>query len=557
MNAWSKTALYVALAGGLGAAVYATRPVTREVSLLSDVGKPLTPELTDPLAVKGLEVVSYDPAEARVRAFSVTFDGQRWVIPSANNYPADAADRMAAAAGAFAGLKRERIVTDNKADHAALGVLSPEDESAVATSPSGVGTRVTMRDAGGRPLVDLIVGRAEDQPASADPFSASSPRRFVREVNSDRVYVTTLEQGFSTRFIDWVQTDLLQLQTDAVVGVFIDRYNINDQTMQVSEPRRVTLTRPGTGATGGRRPWTFSTEPGGGVSRGHRLVLPAIDRMLAAMESTRLVGVRRKPANLAAVLAGATNRQEQALGLADQLSLQTRGFFLGTDGRILSSDGQMTVRCEDGVVYMIWFGNAVPEGEDAAGGGQIGGAAKAPTSTDAAGKPVPPRFVLITALFDEAVVPEVSKSFELIAAEQAAAGKPGDSPEAAALKPLQEAYAQQVKAREDKLAAGRARAASLSKRFADWYYVIDGAGLDNLRPERAALEEKLPEPEAVTLPNGVRVEPVDAPPFAVPENPAGPPGQPPAEQPTPATPPTPVPAPTPAPSTPPGSPPPG
>jgi hypothetical protein len=52
MNAWTKTSLYLIVAAGLTATVYLTRPAPREVALLSDVGKPLAPALTDPLAVK-------------------------------------------------------------------------------------------------------------------------------------------------------------------------------------------------------------------------------------------------------------------------------------------------------------------------------------------------------------------------------------------------------------------------------------------------------------------------------------------------------------------------
>ena len=520
MNAWTKTIVLLLAAGGLSAAAVTSRPVTREAALLSDVGKPLAPELTDPLAVKSLEVISYDPQAARVRAFKVAFDGQRWVIPSHANYPADAADRMAQAASAFAGLVRERIVTDNRADHARLGVLAPDDETAVATNPDGPGTRVTLRDASDRPLADLIIGKAVDQPDTGNPFAATSPARFVREVNSDRVYVTSLQQGFSTRFIDWVETDLLKLDTTGVVSLFVDRYKIDDQTMQLTDVQRVTLTRAPSDPTAPTRgrPWAFSTEPGGGLSQGFQLNTARIDATLGTLGSTRLVGVRRKPDNLAKALAGSTGK-EATVGLSDQLSLQTRGFYLGRDGRVLASDGQMTVRCDDGVVYMLWFGAPVPEGEDAASGGQVGGTTKAAEA--AAGKGVP-RYVLITALFDDSTLPEPAKSFDLIAAEKAAEGKPADSPEALALAPLAQARADALAARKTKLEAGRKRAQTLTSRFAEWYYVVDGEGVDKLRPTRDELQQPVPPPKPIELPNGIKIEPVDKPPFEVgPGNPLG------------------------------------
>jgi hypothetical protein len=514
MNAWTKTSLYLIIAAGLTATVYLTRPAPREVALLSDVGKPLAPALTDPLAVKALEVISYDAQAAKVKAFKVAFDGQRWVIPSHNNYPADAAERIGMAASVFTDLVRERIVTDNKADHARLGVLSPEDESALATNTSGIGTRVTLRDGSDRPLVDLILGANVEGPEN-DMFSGRPPKIFVREINSDRVYVTTLAQGFSTRFIDWVETDLLRMGeagAQSVVSVFVDRYSVDDQTMQIKDVQRVTLTRPGIDPERPTAPraWTMSTEPGGGLDRLHTLNVERIDQLLSGLTSMRLVGVRRKPENLAAVLAGASSGKEASLSLPDQLSLQTRGFYLGRDARMLAGDGQMTVRSDDGVVYMLWFGSAVPEGEDAASGGQIGGPTG--TKTDETGVP---RYVLITALFDPTLLPEPVKTFQLITAEAAAAGKPEDSPEAKALAPLKQAFDARVEAWRAKMKSGGDRAKALSSRFADWYYVVDGKGLDALRPTRDQLQKPPPKPNAIELPGGMKLEPVDAPPFSV------------------------------------------
>src|SRR5262245_37748054 len=106
MTSWTKTVALVAAAGTLAGLVFLTRPKAGEVALISDQGQPLAPQLTDPLAIKGLQVVSYDETAAKTRAFNVTFDGKRWVIPSHSGYPADAADKVSAAASAFAGLKK-------------------------------------------------------------------------------------------------------------------------------------------------------------------------------------------------------------------------------------------------------------------------------------------------------------------------------------------------------------------------------------------------------------------------------------------------------------------
>ena len=53
-----------------------------------------------------------------------------WVIPSHYDYPADAKDRMASAAGLVIGLEKGPVRSDSRADHAALGVVDPRDQEA-------------------------------------------------------------------------------------------------------------------------------------------------------------------------------------------------------------------------------------------------------------------------------------------------------------------------------------------------------------------------------------------------------------------------------------------
>jgi hypothetical protein len=81
-----------------------------------------------------------------------------------------------------------------------------------------------------------ILGRNVDAPDESNPFAGSSPRRFVREVNSDRVYVTTLDQGFSTKFIDWVETDLLKLDRDDLRVVSMNNYSIDEAAGLAAQP---------------------------------------------------------------------------------------------------------------------------------------------------------------------------------------------------------------------------------------------------------------------------------------------------------------------------------
>ena len=533
MKPWPTTLSLLAAAGLCAAAVYATRPITREVALFSDQGGQLVEGLTDPLAVKSLEVFSFSKQSSRVQAFKVSFDGAHWVIPSHSGYPADAAAKVGAAAAAFANLVKERVASDDKRDHARFGVLAPDDQT---LSPDGVGTRVRLTDAAGKVLADLIVGNPVSPEGAApapDSGSTASTKRYIRHADSNRVYATTFSAGFSTRFADWVQVDLLQLTQDLPVGVFIDRYKIDEQTATLTNPSHLTLTRAAQADDTGQRPWFMSSKAKDTAAPGEAADSARINEMLAALSGLKIVGVRAKPANLAKVLS--TPDKAFKLGLTDQLSLQSRGFFLASDGRFVANEGQMSVQTSEGIVYSLWFGEGVPDTEDAASGGRVGTSdPAAPPPDPAAAKKVTgtARYLMVSASFDAALLPEPVKPQALIdlekqaeAAAQAAPAPTEPAPAAAppepatatsqgtppasttpltppavdakALEEARNAHQAKVDVWKNQLDSGKKKADQLAKRFADWYYVIDAPSLDKLRPSRADLAKPTPPPPPV------------------------------------------------------------
>jgi len=572
MNDTTKTIALLALAGGLVGLVVVTRPTPGTPALISDQGQPLAPALSDPLAVKALEVISFDQQAAKLRAFKVAFDGKRWVIPSHSGYPADAADKVSAAASAFAGLIKERVVTDDKAAHASLGLLDPgEDQSGPApanadASGAAFGTRVTLRDASDRPLADIIIGKAPPKADSGSPFDGPSNKRYVREAGKNRVYITTLTTGFSTKFIDWVQADLLQCTGDQIAAIDIDRYKIDENRGITTQPESVSLVKPTVPQPAPGEPapptgpltWTMSAQPGGGPGPGQIINQQRVDEVVAALTGLRIVGVRAKPANLAKALSGSSN--EAALTVTDQISLGTRGFYLAKSGRLLANEGQLAVRCTDGVIYSLWFGEVVPESEDAASGGQVG--AESPATPSATEKPGPARYLMITVSHEPAIVPEPEKPEALLRAEelfavakaayetlksqadaqssdggaeptpqpapaQPPAEPPGQPPaepasdsnaapansaaevakdlpqppvEPPELVSLRQQHEAAVAAWKARLENGKKRADTLGRRFADWYYVISADSLGKLRPTRDELIKPAEAPPAEAVP---------------------------------------------------------
>ncbi len=482
MNDSAKTLLAVLIAAGLASAAWLTAPKPRAAAQFSDVGQPLSPNLTDPLAAKSLEIISFDEATASFSAFKVEFDGRQWVIPSHFNYPADAETRMAEAASAFVNLHKESVVSDSPADHASLGVLAPDDDTAPL---QGRGTRVVIRDGNGAVLSELILGREVPPDPNAQ---AASNRRYVRVAGSNRVYTTTLTNTVSTRFTDWIETDPLRAASGAdILQVGSSRYRIDEKTSATIDHQRVELTRT-MAEDGVPTAWSLNAEPGGPPSDAEEINLAKADQLLNALNSVKIVGVRPKPANLANILAGAAAPGAN-INANDMLSLQSRGFFLTERNSLVSSQGTLSIGRSDGVRYTLMFGEVAP-------GAGLELSAGLDAATDQTPESAPSdstthRYLFVTASFDESLLPAPPiPPLPPPAGEPAPEGSADAEAKSAAdaeFTKAKEAYDQAMAARAATVKAGKETADALAKRFSPWYYVIDASSFDALRPTRQEL----------------------------------------------------------------------
>ena len=145
----SELRLTKSLAGAallLALVAWATAPRNITPSAFRDIGETFFPDFQDPNEAMTLEVIEFDDATAAARPFKVTNRNGLWTIPSHHDYPADGEDRLAQTAAGVIGIVKEDIRSDNVADHAALGVIDPLDET--STTLVGRGKRVTLKGEG-------------------------------------------------------------------------------------------------------------------------------------------------------------------------------------------------------------------------------------------------------------------------------------------------------------------------------------------------------------------------------------------------------------------------
>ena len=433
-----KTALFVAAAASASILAFATRPAPVGIEPDEQVGEPLFAEFTDPLTATGLEIVSYDEELGQITTFKVLQEQEGiWVIPSHQSYPADAEDRLAESATMFVDLKVISVVSEAEGTHEEYGVVEPDAEK-TSLGDQGVGTFVTVYGKGNTKLAELIIGKAVPH---------QSRQRFARLPGKARVYQLQIDPSrLSTKFSDWIDTDLLRLNVFDVDSITVRDYSLGQG---VIEERMVITVREQAGT------WQVDqfTEFLDGqmvptsLADGEELNQQRLNTLRDSLDDLRIVNVQRKPKALEADLIadGQSPLDDESL-----TSLAQRGFHLPRGGgELLSSNGEVLINTKDGVTYLLRFGN-------------IAGVEKNSTDSSTGGLN---RFLFVAARVNEALfpMPEMDRSIT------EGVGEGATDDQVARAKRL---YQRKLDQRDENLAKAKRKVADLNYRFADWYYII-------------------------------------------------------------------------------------
>jgi len=397
--AFRRTATFLAVGAGLlllGGWLN-LRPALRQRAVVGEdeQAKVLFPDLADASKAASLEIVSFDDATATLKPFKVVRSEGVWVLPSHENYPADAKDQLAAAATELVDREYVDMVSDSPGDHAKFGVVEPDPDK-IKPGDTGVGELIDIRDGNGARLARLVVGKEYARAGGAKPL------RYVRRAGQDPVYLVELDMSkFTTSFGDWIEKDLLKLSPWDVRKVVLDDYKLEavDQGGQIGV-EQVRKDRIELAYEDREAKWNLvaldsfasgKPEPQQ-LGENEELASARLNELRNALGDLKIVDVVRKPAGLSAEL----KAEESFTGDREAIrSLQQRGFLPLRSGEILSTDGETIVGMRDGVEYVLRFGAATAVGgADAA---EEAGAAEGQQQQDG-------RYLLVMARFNEALL---------------------------------------------------------------------------------------------------------------------------------------------------------
>ena len=312
------------------------------------IGEQFYPEFTDPTLAAALEVYAFDKEEVVPREFVVErLENGRWSIPSHHNYPTDAEDQLAKTAASVIGIKRGAMVTRWPADHAKYGVVNPKQGSLKVDEVEGVGKRLILKGDADAILADYIIGN--------QPESDQSNDYYVRDPDEDAVYLATLSIDLSTKFEDWIDTDLLHISQSDLVQLTINDYAFDEAQGTINKGATILLKREKSSD-----PWVLE----GLNEETEEVDKAAMTAAVGAIDNMKIVGVREKKGGLTPDLKIDRKAiQSQNDFQIVQSDLMTKGFLLQPDEqpetlKLIASEGELHSTTSDGLVYQMYFGRA-------------------------------------------------------------------------------------------------------------------------------------------------------------------------------------------------------
>ena len=363
------TIVFLAAAAVCIALAIFTSPVKRDPSSkVNRMGQPLF-ETFDPREATGIEIVEMDEEELEAKSIEVAQTNKGWLIrrPGKPDYPANADNQVKDVSTILFDVRILDQAGEGAGEHAKFGVLDP---TRAQPGESGVGRMIALKNNSGSNLAQLIIGNEVDGLVNT---------HFVRKPDENEVYRVEMQNvnDVSTKFVDWVEKDFLDLDKWNIKQVTFDNYEVKDGKMVASEKQILDYADS---------EWNLI---GSLLSENEELNKEKLDDMKDAFDDLEIIDVEKKPAVLASSLREgnefvAANNVQELKNSAK--SLFDKGFLTvemaGKDGKpmkyedgkpklqVVSKKGEIVVGMKDGVEYVLRFGEAYrgPEEDENATG---------------------------------------------------------------------------------------------------------------------------------------------------------------------------------------------
>ena len=535
MNENKKTITFLVAAIVAVAIATFTSPTKRDPSAKPNLMGQALFESFDPRAVTGIEIVEVDEEDIQTKSIEVTQTDKGWFIrrPGKADYPANADNQLKDVASILFDLRIIDQAGEGAGEHSKLGVLDP---SKADPTQSGIGRLIHLKNSSGSNLASLIIGEeVEGLPSTY----------FVRKPEQNAVFRVEVRNArdVSSKFVDWVEQDFLDLDKFKIRQVTLDNYDVNLAQGQINRSNNPYVLNFADSK------WSLS---GSALQDSEELNKEALDAMKDALDDLEIIDVERKPEILVKNLEQGReffNNLRDANNQAVVQSLQQKGFYTiaakdasgQTVPKVVSNKGEVLVGMESGVEYVLRFGEIYrgpEEDENASGDSRYiyafarvnesllsppeleplpsAGGAKGPEGEKGpVAKPgTPPNFTPPTA--PPSITPppppagataKTSQKSPEVTENNSSSTKDAQQ---AKKKAEQDAEVARIKASnarkqgeyDAKVAKARQKVSELNQNLAGWYYVISNDVYKKIRLDRPSFVKSKENPEVV-LPDEV------------------------------------------------------
>ncbi|MFP6894285.1 MAG: DUF4340 domain-containing protein, partial [Opitutales bacterium] len=358
MNDNTKTLAFLGAAGVAIALAWTSMPQGREATVSGNkMGQALFDQF-DGTAATAINITEVDQEFQETKSIEVAQTAKGWFIkrPGKADYPADADNRLQGVSTVLLDISIHDVASEGRGEHAKFGVLNPKEAN---PQDSGIGKYIALKNSSGSSLAELIIGNeVKDLPGL----------RYVRKPGEDTVYMAELENvnNVSTKFVDWVEKDFLDLDKWDVKRVTLDNYDVNIAQGKINR------TDPPHVLDYDSSEWKLSGKP---LADTEELDKDKLDSLKDALDDLEIIDVESKPQILVKNL---KQGNEFFKGLNDPgnrtvvTSLQSKGFYTiavkDAAGqqvpKIVSNKGEILVGMKDAVEYVLRFGEIYRGPED-------------------------------------------------------------------------------------------------------------------------------------------------------------------------------------------------
>jgi hypothetical protein len=358
MNDNTKTLAFLGAAGAAIALAWTSMPQGREATSSGNkMGQALFDQF-DGTAATAINITEVDQEFQEAKSIEVAQTDKGWFIKRSGkaDYPADADNQLEGVSTVLLDIRIHDVASEGSGEHAKFGVLDPNSAN---PQDSGIGKYMALKNSSGSSLAELIIGNeVKDLPGL----------RYVRKPGENTVYMAELENvnNVSTKFVDWVEKDFLDLDKWDVKRVTLDNYDVNIAQGKINR------TGPPHVLDYDSSEWKLSGKP---LTDAEELDKEKLDSLKDALDDLKIIDVESKPQILVENL---KRGNEFFKGLNDPgnrtvvTSLQSKGFYTiavkDAAGqqvpKIVSNKGEILVGMKDAVEYVLRFGETYRGPED-------------------------------------------------------------------------------------------------------------------------------------------------------------------------------------------------